>query len=39
MLFSDLKAGNHVARIRIKENSNKASKGSSARILQFTVNH
>ena len=39
MFATDLKAGNHVARIRIKENSNKASKGSSARILQFTVNH
>jgi len=38
MFAADLKRGEHTARIRLNEKSNVASKGTSARILQFTVN-
>lgn len=35
---ADLKAGQHTARLRLSEKSNAKSKGTAARILQFTVN-
>lgn len=38
MFATDLKSSDHTARIRMSKKSNKASKGSSARILNFTVN-
>jgi hypothetical protein len=38
MFAADLKAGEHTARIRLSKKSNPASKGTAARILQFTVN-
>ena len=38
MFASDLKAGEHTAKIRLSEKSNLKSKGTAARILQFTVN-
>ena len=38
MFASDLKAGEHMARLRLSAKSNPKSKGVSARILQFTVN-
>ena len=38
MFATDLKSSDHTARIRMSEKSNKASKGSCARILNFTVN-
>ena len=38
MLATDLKSSDHTARIRMSEKSNKVSKGSFARILNFTVN-
>ncbi|MDC0066882.1 SGNH/GDSL hydrolase family protein [Verrucomicrobia bacterium] len=38
MFAADLKSSDHTARIRMSKKSNKASKGSSARILYFTVN-
>jgi len=38
MFAADLKAGQHTARLRLSEKSNPKSKGTSARILQFTVN-
>ena len=38
MLASELSDDDHEARIRIKQNANKATKGHAARILQFTVN-
>ncbi len=38
MFAADLKAGQHTARLRLSETSNPKSKGTSARILQFTVN-
>jgi hypothetical protein len=38
MFAADLKSGEHTARIRLSEKSNPKSKGTSARILQFTVN-
>ena len=38
MFATDLKSSDHTARIRMSKKSNKASKGSSARILYFTVN-
>ncbi len=38
MLASDLSDNDHSARIRLKKRSNNATKGNSARILQFTVN-
>jgi lysophospholipase L1-like esterase len=38
MFAADLKAGEHTAKIRLSEKSNSKSKGTAARILQFTVN-
>ena len=38
MFTADLKAGDHTAKIRLSEKSNSKSKGTAARILQFTVN-
>ena len=38
MFATDLKSSDHTARIRMSEKSNKVSKGSFARILNFTVN-
>ena len=38
MFATDLKSSDHTARIRVSEKSNKSSKGSCARILNFTVN-
>ena len=38
MFATDLKSSDHTARIRMSEKSNKSSKGSCARILNFTVN-
>jgi hypothetical protein len=38
MFAADLKTGEHTAKIRLSEKSNPASKGTAARILQFTVN-
>ena len=38
MIATDLKAGQHTARLRLSEKSNTKSKGTAARILQFTVN-
>ena len=38
MLASELSDDDHEARIRIKQNANKATKGHAVRILQFTVN-
>ena len=38
MFAADLKRGSHTARIRLSKKSNSASKGTAARILQFTVN-
>jgi len=38
MFAADLKAGQHTARLRLSEKSNPKSKGTAARILQFTVN-
>jgi len=38
MFSADLKRGEHTARIRLSKKSNPASKGTAARILQFTVN-
>ena len=35
---ADLKAGQHTARLRLSEKSNAKSKGTAARIPQFTVN-
>ena len=35
---ADLKAGQHTARLRLSSKSNPKSKGTAARILQFTVN-
>jgi len=38
MFAADLKAGEHTAKLRLSEKSNVKSKGTAARILQFTVN-
>ena len=38
MFAADLKNGTHTAKIRLSEKSNLKSKGTVARILQFTVN-
>jgi len=38
MFAADLKRGAHTAKIRLSEKSNSKSKGTAARILQFTVN-
>ena len=38
MFAADLKRGAHTAKIRLSEKSNPKSKGTAARILQFTVN-
>ncbi len=38
MFATDLKRGAHTAKIRLSEKSNPKSKGTAARILQFTVN-
>ena len=38
MFASDLRAGEHTAKLRLSAKSNPKSKGTSARILQFTVN-
>jgi len=38
LLGSDLKNGNHVLKIRISEQKNKASKGNACRIVNFLVN-
>jgi len=38
LLGSDLKKGNHVLKIRISEQKNKASKGNACRIVNFLVN-
>ena len=38
MFAADLKAGQHTARLRLSEKSNSKSKGTAARIMQFTVN-
>ncbi len=38
MLASELSDDDHEARIRIKQNANKPTKGHAVRILQFTVN-
>ena len=38
MFAADFKRGSHTARIRLSKKSNSASKGTAARILQFTVN-
>jgi hypothetical protein len=38
MFAADLKNGTHTAKIRLSEKSNLNSKGTAARILQFTVN-
>ena len=38
MFAADLMAGQHTARLRLSPKSNPASKGTAARILQFTVN-
>ena len=38
ILATDLEPGEHTARIRIAKQSNAASKGNAARILQFGVN-
>ena len=38
MLLTDLERKEHRVRLRLSKNSNSSSKGTSARILQFTVN-
>jgi lysophospholipase L1-like esterase len=38
MFAADLKAGEHTAKLRLSKKSNPKSKGTAARILQFTVN-
>jgi len=38
VLSSDLKPGNHVLKIRISEQKNKASKGNACRIVNFLIN-
>jgi len=38
MFASDLRAGEHTTKLRLSAKSNPKSKGTSARILQFTVN-
>jgi hypothetical protein len=38
MFAADLEPKEHTARLRMGKDSNPASKGSAARILQFTVN-
>ena len=38
MFAADLKASEHTAKLRLSEKSNVKSKGTAARILQFTVN-
>ena len=38
MFAADLKRGAHTAKIRLSEKSNSKSKGTAARVLQFTVN-
>ena len=38
MFAADLKAGEHTAKFRLSGKSNPKSKGTAARILQFTVN-
>ena len=36
--LQDLESGAHTAKLRLSAKSNPASKGTAARILQFTVN-
>lgn len=38
LLGSDLKPGNHILKIRISEQKNKASKGTTCRIVNFLIN-
>jgi hypothetical protein len=38
MFFTDLEKKEHTVRMRLSDKSNSSSKGSAARILQFTVN-